>query len=302
MVNYTIIIPHKNIPDLLQRCLSSIPLRKDVQVIVVDDNSDLAKVDFTHFPGCDRAGVECYFTKEGRGAGYARNVGLKHAHGKWLLFADADDFFHDGILQMLDKWVDSDNDIVYFETDSVLSETLESVKSRLCLCASQITKDRLANNCEWGVTWGKMIRLELVRTHHISFDEVQWGNDVMFSVYCSYYAGRNVDISNDILYCATIRKDSLTREKKTIEQVMCRLDVGLRFERFAIKHRMHMVTLSGAHMPFSAICLGDMRQFGEKSYRQAKIYYLKHAHFLILAIFFKNVIKFFIRHRLLRVR
>lgn len=34
---YSIIIPHKNILKLLQRCLDSIPERDDVQVIIVDD-------------------------------------------------------------------------------------------------------------------------------------------------------------------------------------------------------------------------------------------------------------------------
>ena len=39
-INYSIIIPHKNSTVLLERCLRSIPCRKDVQVIVVDDNSE----------------------------------------------------------------------------------------------------------------------------------------------------------------------------------------------------------------------------------------------------------------------
>ena len=51
MINYSIIIPHKNIPNLLQRCLDSIPNREDVQIIVVDDNSDPNIVDFDKFPG-----------------------------------------------------------------------------------------------------------------------------------------------------------------------------------------------------------------------------------------------------------
>ena len=50
MINYSIIIPHKNIPNLLQRCLDSIPNREDVQIIVVDDNSDPNIVDFDKFP------------------------------------------------------------------------------------------------------------------------------------------------------------------------------------------------------------------------------------------------------------
>ena len=44
-INYSIIIPHKNSASLLQYCLNSIPIRDDVQVIVVDDNSDADKVD-----------------------------------------------------------------------------------------------------------------------------------------------------------------------------------------------------------------------------------------------------------------
>ena len=92
-INYSIIIPHRNIPLLLRRCLDSIQRRMDIQIIVVDDNSDPGQVDFEHFPGLDEPCVEVYFTKEGKGAGYARNIGLKHAKGKWLLFADADDFY-----------------------------------------------------------------------------------------------------------------------------------------------------------------------------------------------------------------
>ena len=50
-IKYSIIIPHKNIPQLLQRCLDSIPFRGDVQVIVVDDNSDSSIVNFENFQG-----------------------------------------------------------------------------------------------------------------------------------------------------------------------------------------------------------------------------------------------------------
>ncbi len=55
---YSIIIPHKNIPLLLQRCLDSIPQREDIQIIVVDDNSSSDIVDFSNFPGRNKVGVE----------------------------------------------------------------------------------------------------------------------------------------------------------------------------------------------------------------------------------------------------
>ena len=39
MILYSIIIPHYNSPDLLLRLLKTIPVREDLEVIVVDDNS-----------------------------------------------------------------------------------------------------------------------------------------------------------------------------------------------------------------------------------------------------------------------
>ena len=90
MVNYSIIIPHRGAPELLQRLLDSIPQRPDVQVIVIDD-------------------------PDGRGGGYARNQALPQATGRWLLFADADDFYAEGFLDVLDAYVNRDDlDAVYF--------------------------------------------------------------------------------------------------------------------------------------------------------------------------------------------
>ena len=100
MFSYTIIIPHKNCPDLLKRCVDSIPVRDDVQIIVVDDNSDEDKK-----PSIERKGMEVVLldASSSKGAGRARNVGLKHAKGKWLLFADADDYYTDNLSKFLDK-------------------------------------------------------------------------------------------------------------------------------------------------------------------------------------------------------
>ena len=37
---YSIIVPHRNIPNLLRRLLCSIPKRDDIEIIVVDDKSN----------------------------------------------------------------------------------------------------------------------------------------------------------------------------------------------------------------------------------------------------------------------
>ena len=44
-INYSFIIPHRNVPHLLQRCIDSIPKRDDIQIIIVDDNSSVHYVE-----------------------------------------------------------------------------------------------------------------------------------------------------------------------------------------------------------------------------------------------------------------
>ena len=111
MKTYSFIIPHHNSPELLQDLLNTIPQRADVEVIVVDDNSDADKK-----PQLTRDDVHVIYisAQDSRGAGHARNVGLEAATGKWLLFADSDDFYEHHFLEELDKYTDGDYDIVFF--------------------------------------------------------------------------------------------------------------------------------------------------------------------------------------------
>ena len=212
-INYSIIIPHKNIPSLLQRCIDSIPNREDIQVIVVDDNSDCDEVDFDHFPGLNEKHIEVIFTKEGKGAGYARNVGLKHAKGKWVIFADADDFFNTCFLETIDKYCNSNYEIIYFGINSVYSDNME-IANR-----AHYINDYIKNDLEQNSTfensrfkryspWAKLISRIFIEKHNISFEERKASNDIWFSILSGYHA-KNVYADITPIYCLTIRKGSL---------------------------------------------------------------------------------------------
>ena len=212
-VNYSFIIPHKNTPELLRRCLVSIPCREDIQVIVIDDNSDPVKVDFEHFPGSDIENVQIIFSKEGKGAGAARNKGLQRAVGKWLLFADADDFFNSCFIETLDSYIDSDADIIYFSVNSVYSDTLEpgfrdrEIVQMIDDAIKTKNFDRLRYKHLGPV--GKMVRNEFVNKNHLKFDETLANNDAMFSVKCGYYAEKLL-VDSAKIYCITCSRDSVS--------------------------------------------------------------------------------------------
>jgi glycosyltransferase involved in cell wall biosynthesis len=214
-INYSILIPHKNTPDLLQCCLDSIPEREDIQIIIVDDNSDPDKVDFNAFPGLNRKNTEVYFTKEGKGAGYARNVGLRYAKGKWLLFADADDFFNKDFLEKADKYCDSTIDLIYFSATSIDSETGKPANRNKDIVkiinhynpAIFTTREDLIY-IYW-TPWGKMFNHEFVKRNNLQFEEVLVGNDAMFVIRAGEMSGKIV-VDKFPLYCITYNRNSLT--------------------------------------------------------------------------------------------
>lgn len=214
MIDYSIIIPHKNSPELLQFCLDSIPVREDVQVIVVDDNSDAGKVDFEHFPQWKGVHYEYYLTKEGKGAGYARNVGLEHANSKWVLFADADDYFLPEVNEILDQEKGTEADILFFRTKSVMLEDRCSYSGR----ADQYNRlmdqylesfDEILLRCRWLSAANKFYKLKLIQENEIRFDEIRYSNDNVFSVKAGVSA-RKIAICEKPFYCITESGTSLT--------------------------------------------------------------------------------------------
>jgi len=233
-ISYTIIIPHKNIPNLLQRCLDSIPQREDIQTIVVDDNSDLDKVNFETFPGLTKPYTEIIFTKESKGAGYVKNIGLKKAKGKWLLIADADDFFAENFLAYLDKYKNSDYDLVYFgiyRISKKKGDNIDPYYDNLMKNAIQYQKydDYKYRDPN---SWGKMMRLSSIMENHITFDETRVATDRMFSIKNAFYA-KKIFFDEHRIYTYNIeqRPGSLTTIQ-TPEANFDRFYVYVRMNRF----------------------------------------------------------------------
>lgn len=212
MINYSVIIPHKNISDLLQRCLASIPVRNDVQVIVVDDNSDVDKVDFDHFPQWKGENYECYLTKEGNGAGYARNVGLKHAKGKWLIFLDADDLLSEQAESILEKSVECTEDILFYNSRSVFCDDLSRHSERnfyaKYFSSYKSDNDETPFRYHFHSLWGKIYKKSFIDKYKICFSETRYANDVYFSTVAGYYAS-SIRIEDEDFFIVTERQGSL---------------------------------------------------------------------------------------------
>ena len=212
-INYSFIIPHHNTPILLLRLINSIPQRDDIEIIVVDDNSDPNLK-----PKVSRPDVRIIFIdkEQTKGAGRARNIGMKAARGKWFLFADADDLYKSGFIDVLDEYKDTDIETLFFNIDSADSQTLmadkthrSSVQQRLIRQYSG-TKESSDNLLYFAYgPWRKMINSSFVKKYGFEYEEIPKGNDQMFSLMTSYFTNKWM-VDKRILYTLTYNSKSLT--------------------------------------------------------------------------------------------
>lgn len=246
---YSVIIPHKNILDLLGRCVASIPKRPDIQVIVVDDASDIAERRWRDFQDAHKD-ICIVFTKEGKGAGYARNEGLRRAEGKWILFADADDFFYEGAFDRFDAWADSAHDVLYFLADSRDSHSRKAVRDRRPQIRQFMEEDNIDGlRYRSLVPWGKMVRRSLIEDSGLRFEELEVSNDVMFSVRLGTAAQHPGIIRSEPLYCATVREGSLSRQRTT-KKIIIRIKEARRVNDYLRRRGLSQYMIPTCHVDY----------------------------------------------------
>lgn len=238
--NYTLIIPHYNIPHLLERLLKSIPERDDIQVIVVDDCSpstcsqQLEEIQLK-FPK-----IEIYSTGINGGGGKARNIGLNHAQGKYLIFADADDYFEPNFNALLHKYCHCNFDIVYF---SAILESEEDNHRKYDNYINFFIKKALLSASEKDLKfiftqpWGKLIRRDLVISNSILFEESIVSNDVRFSTEVDYHAKKLIADSSQC-YVWKQRKFSTSKNLNS-RKILKRLEIDLSRHKFLSSIKWH---------------------------------------------------------------
>ena len=232
-VNDSIIIPHKNNLELLRRCLLSIPARSDVQRIVVDDCSAQSTV--KELLKLEDKSTKIILTTENKGAGYARNIGLKNAVGEWIVFADSDDTFETEQLSiaMSECLCDEKTDVIYFDvncydsTTGKFSDDLNEQYKRYLF-----DRNDCENLCRYKIRapWGKFIRKTLIDKYDIRFSEVPVSNDLIFSLKIGYYASCVMVYKQLCVYNYFVWKSSLTAHSK-LNYSLLKVHIQTAYER-----------------------------------------------------------------------
>ncbi|MCD8218207.1 MAG: glycosyltransferase [Clostridiales bacterium] len=204
----SIIVPVYNIEKHISQCIDSLLLQtiRDPEILLVDDGSTDCSGEICRTYAAAHDNIS-YFRQENCGVSAARNLGLSHAAGEWILFVDGDDFADKKLAETLLALTDDETDIVCtafcvehrgkqtprnFFPQNFTCRTLEEKKDLFCqLMVAQYAKDNQAYLTAIGVPWGKLYRKSFLKKYGLTFPlQLRRMQDNIFNMKAFYYAGK----------------------------------------------------------------------------------------------------------------
>ena len=204
-MKFSVIIPAYNSEKTLARCIDSVLRQKyqDFETIIIDDGSqDKTASIIKSYQGKDSRIMG--ITKENGGASSARNFGIKHAKGEYIVFIDSDD----------EVTYDYLSDLAGSNEDCILSGVKIIAKnSQHDECPDgnhHLEIEDLPNFIEINNTqsflrgpYAKALKRKIIEQNGIEFDpNIIWGEDFLFVLKFLKHASsiRTVNKSNYIYY------------------------------------------------------------------------------------------------------
>ena len=176
---------------MLTELLTTIPDRKDIEIVVVDDHSTLV---FDR-AAAKRETLKMYPLPDGlRFAGAARNHAMKLSSADFCLFADSDDLFDKDRLNLLCdklKHANPQDRVVYLLQSHEFVGAADAAKPALYSQALLATSksDTAQLLLGWHAPWGKVFPRDEALRAGLKFDEDQRvANDSMFSARLAFFA------------------------------------------------------------------------------------------------------------------
>lgn len=228
-MKFSIIVVFKNSEKTLERCLDSIVRQKydNIEVIMVDsDSTDASVLIIEKYKAI--LPIK-YFNSPAGGVGQARNVGIHNITGDYVLFLDSDDFFLDGLFDILNKRLSTDLkniDIVRFNAKKIVcSETSEYELNKYFM--KEISKIKTKEmfelfdkyNIEFGPLWLYCYNSNFIKENNFEFLKDYMHEDLLndYILSCAKYLA-NINYTG---YCY-VKSETNATSKKSNEQELFR--------------------------------------------------------------------------------
>lgn len=225
-IKVTVIMPVYNAAEYLRESLDCLTKQtlQDIEIICVDDGStDESLCILEEYSKKDNRFM--VLSQKNLHAGVARNNGIDHASGEYMIFLDADDLFE---LELLEKTykqgIQQDADIVLFDADYFNTETGERLVQNHLLRTELLDgkevfsrkdiPDRLftiTTTCPWT----KLYSRKFIEKYKLRFQNLRHSNDVYFVLSSLALAERITYLNEKLVYYRVNQTKSLQSLKAT---------------------------------------------------------------------------------------
>ena len=232
----SVIIPLYNAAKYVGECLESLLIQtfQDFEVIVVDDCStdNSVKVVESYMAKFNGRLKLMKTEKNSGGGGYVpRNIGFKLARGKYVYFADADDFLLGSALETFYTMAEEYNtDIVYTANHYCLDRpnevhilrdgkakelAAEELEDQILLTVDDNDKilNELIFNRGFSTPWAHFVRRNFLLQNNITFPEILKAGDYIWAINMYCYAKRFLRLITPLYFYRHYNVNSVSQSK-----------------------------------------------------------------------------------------
>ena len=220
----SIIVTVYNCEKFLPKFFANIEKINDkIEVIFINDGSTDNSLEIIEQNIKNKNNIYVY-TKKNGGASSARNLGIKKAKGKYLFFADCDDYFTEDAFDIILKSLDNLADIYIYDFKKI--ENNESYESWINLPDAgyfEIEKEAIIedylngrlNSLIGPALWNKVFKKSLITKNKLAlFENKKLSEDWLFNIECMMNS-KSIYVVNEAIYNYVIHNNSITRRYKT---------------------------------------------------------------------------------------
>lgn len=221
MKQFSIIVPVYNIENYIEYCIESIIRQtfKNYELIIVDDGSVDESANIV-----DRyktfKNIKVYHKKNG-GLSDARNFGIKHASGQYLMFVDGDDFLYDKYsLEKIANSIKTKPDILQYRMVYYYDKNKKYVHSKniqqLASNKTLYVLHELNKNSDVSISaCDKVVKNQLIKNYKLYFEKGLSSEDLQWSLKLYLKANEVCILDSEIYAYRQQRPNSISSTKTT---------------------------------------------------------------------------------------
>lgn len=272
----TVIVPMYNVESYIRDCVESLCSQQvEMEIILIDDGSTDDTYKVASSLAAQYSEIKLIH-QENHGQGTARNVGLKHATGEYILFCDSDDMIADNSLKPLINLMDQYK-LDYIKTGWLTKYSDKTVvNSPVGISLNQVMSseryfEEAIDNWYNVVPWNGLYRRSFLKKNDIVFPENIQFEDNTFSlkVYLSQLDAQMMQTEIPF-YIVRVSENSTTTARPKAKKINDQLENIRLMEEFISQSELPDKLKQSAQIAVSSLVSTMVRYYYRMSAQERK--------------------------------